>query len=78
MNSSFSNVVIGFFFGNLILSIEAIGEISAAVPVKNASSAPFRSAGFRLFSTTVNSRSFASVITESRVMPGRIEPVRGV
>ena len=78
MNSSLSNFEMGFFFGNLILSIDAIGETSAAVPVKKASSAPFKSDGFILFSITVNPRSFASVITASLVIPGRIEPVRGV
>ena len=46
-----------------------MGVTSAAVPVKKASSAVYISSRVRFFSITSMPRSFAMVITESRVIP---------
>lgn len=79
MNSSFSRIVIGPFSNFIFdLSIAAIGLISAAVPVKNASSAFFKADGVILPSATLYPRSFASLMIVLLVIPGRIEPGDGV
>src|SRR5262245_178307 len=54
-------------------STSRIGVTSAAVPVMKISSAVTRSERMRFFSSTVYPRSCAIWISESRVIPGRIE-----
>ena len=54
-----------------LLSSSLIGVTSAAVPVKNASSAVYTSSRVIFFSITSTFRSFAIVITVSLVIPSK-------
>ena len=60
-----------------ILSTERIGVTSAAVPTTNTSSATYSDSRGSTVSWTVKPRSRASVITESRVIPPRIDEAIG-
>jgi hypothetical protein len=61
----------------LILSTDRIGVISAAVPVKNSSSARYSSSRGTRCSTTGMPLRRARVITVSRVIPGSTDDTSG-
>ncbi len=61
----------------VILSTDRIGVTSTAVPAKNSSSATYSVSRGIVSSRTSYPSSRASVITESRVMPGRMEADAG-